>query len=132
MFPYPVPIQAEMHGAQRCQPIELYRQNCLNDRGIVELWQVRWPLNHNKHRVEKNTTISVFNEFPTICNYFHDPHVARILAGSRTGTRLLNQRSAVHGFLFWRDDDGSGYAVSRLELQQADALSGAAGFANGG
>ena len=49
---------------------------------------------------------------------------------SRVGAPLLYQRPVAALFL-WRDHHGCGHAVAGFELQQAHALGGAAGFANG-
>jgi hypothetical protein len=45
--------------------------------------------------------------------------------------RLLNQRSAVHRLFFRHDYHCGGYSVSWFQVQQADALGGAARFADG-
>ncbi len=44
---------------------------------------------------------------------------------------LLNQRATIRRFLFRHDDYSCGYAIARLQVQQADTLRSAAGFADG-
>jgi|GEM_PF-5002674 hypothetical protein len=47
-------------------------------------------------------------------------------------TNLLNQRASIAAvwFFFGGDDDGGGHAVAGFEVQQANALRVAAGFAD--
>jgi hypothetical protein len=51
----------------------------------------------------------------------------------RPTINLLNQRASIAAvwFFFGGDDDGGGYAVAGFEVQQANALRVAAGFADG-
>ena len=58
---------------------------------------------------------------------------ARARAPAPHSIRLLNQRASVAAvwFFFGGDDYGGGYAVAWLQVQEADALGVAAGFADG-